>query len=66
MTTETPDQINQRLTDTAEELRSLGDCEGVPTDPSELSESEQTRFKQLKEKLIYLKKMKEANDKITA
>jgi len=65
-TTEANDSIEARLIETAKELKSLGDCEGVPTDTSTLTDAEAERFQQLKEKLIYHKRMKAANDHITA
>lgn len=54
-------QIDEFLTETAQELKSLGDGAGVPEDPSVLSKDEQTRFQQLKRNLVYHKKMKQAD-----
>lgn len=54
-------QIDEHLAETAQELKSLGDGAGVPQDPSELPEEERERFRQLKRKLVYHKKMKEAD-----
>ncbi|ELY44633.1 hypothetical protein [Natronorubrum tibetense] len=54
-------QIDEHLEETAQELKSLGDGAGVPSDPSTLSQDEQERFQQLKRKLIYHQKMKEAD-----
>ncbi len=54
-------KIDERLTETAQELRSLGEGSGVPQDPSELPAEERERFQQLKRKLIYHQKMKEAD-----
>lgn len=54
-------QIDEHLEETAQELKSLGDGAGVPQDPSTLSEEERERFQQLKRKLVYHKKMKQAD-----
>ncbi|SDR44098.1 hypothetical protein [Natronobacterium texcoconense] len=54
-------KIDEHLEETAQELKSLGDGPGVPEDPSTLPKDEQERFQQLKRKLIYHKKMKEAD-----
>lgn len=54
-------QIDEFLTETAQELKSLGDGAGVPEDPSVLPEDEQDRFQQLKRSLVYHKKMKQAD-----
>ncbi|WP_256393085.1 hypothetical protein [Natronoarchaeum rubrum] len=54
-------QIDEYLEETAQELKSLGDGAGVPEDPSKLTEEERERFQQLKRKLVYHKKMKEAD-----
>ncbi|SFC15141.1 hypothetical protein SAMN05444422_10527 [Halobiforma haloterrestris] len=54
-------KIDEHLEETAQELRSLGDGAGVPEDPSTLPAEERERFQQLKRKLIYHKKMKEAD-----
>ncbi|MGQ3413019.1 hypothetical protein ACT4ML_12245 [Natrinema sp. LN54] len=54
-------KIDEHLEETAQELKSLGTGAGVPKDPSTLPEEERERFKQLKRKLIYHKKMKEAD-----
>ncbi|WP_455449155.1 hypothetical protein [Natrinema thermotolerans] len=53
--------IDEHLEETAQELKSLGDGPGVPQDPAELPQDERERFQQLKRKLIYHKKMKEAD-----
>lgn len=54
-------KIDEHLEETAQELKSLGTGAGVPKDPSTLPEEERERFTQLKRKLIYHKKMKEAD-----
>ncbi|MFC4540396.1 hypothetical protein ACFO5R_00400 [Halosolutus amylolyticus] len=54
-------KIDEYLTETAQELKSLGDGPGVPQDPAELPAEERDRFRQLKRKLVYHKKMKEAD-----
>jgi len=54
-------RIDERIQETAQELKALGDGPGVPDDPSQLDESERTRYQQLKRQFIYHKQMKEVD-----
>jgi predicted nucleic acid-binding Zn-ribbon protein len=54
-----PSGIEERIQETGQKLRSLGDGPGVPSDASELSESETKRYRQLKKEFITHKKMKD-------
>jgi hypothetical protein len=55
-------RIEERIQETGQKLRSLGDGPGVPDDPSELDESEQKRFEQLKRQFIHHKKMRDVDN----
>lgn len=58
-----PGNIQAKMEEAAQELKSLGDGQGVPQNPEEeLSEEEHSRYKRLKKKLIYHKKMQEVVD----
>lgn len=52
-------QIDERIQETGQKLRSLGDGPGVPEDPSTLSDAERKRYQQLKKEFIHHKKMQE-------
>lgn len=52
-------EIEEKVRETAQELKSLGDGQGVPQNPDELPTEEQSRYQELKRKLIYHNKMKE-------
>jgi hypothetical protein len=55
-------KIQTKMQETAQELQSLGDGQGVPQDPSELPPEERSRYNQLKRKLVFHKKMQEVVD----
>lgn len=58
-----PGEIETKLEETAQELQSLGDGQGVPQEPeSELSSEEYSEYKRLKKKFLYHKKMQEVVD----
>jgi prefoldin subunit 5 len=57
-----PGEIQTKMQETAQELQSLGDGQGVPQDPSELPPEERSRYNQLKRKLVFHKKMQEVVD----
>lgn len=54
-----PSGIEERIQETGQKLRSLGDGPGVPSDASKLSESEAKRYRQLKKEFMTHKKMKD-------
>jgi predicted nucleic acid-binding Zn-ribbon protein len=54
-----PSGIEERIQETGQKLRSLGEGAGVPSDASELSESDTKRYRQLKKEFITHKKMKD-------
>lgn len=53
-----PGAIEEKIRETAQELKFLGDGEGVP-DPNNLPAEKEQKYNRLKEKLVYHKKMKE-------
>lgn len=57
-----PSQVEEKAQETAQELKSLGDGQGVPTNPSELPPEEQSRYNELKRKFIYHNKMMDVID----
>jgi hypothetical protein len=52
-------EIDERIQETGQKLKSLGDGPGVPEDPSALSDTERKRYQQLKKEFIHHKKMRE-------
>ena len=52
-------EIDERIQETGQKLKSLGDGPGVPEDPSALSDTERKRYHQLKKEFIHHKKMRE-------
>lgn len=52
-------EIEEKVRETAQELKSLGNSQGVPQNPDELPAEERSRYQELKQKLIYHNKMKE-------
>jgi prefoldin subunit 5 len=57
-----PGEIEAKMQETAQELKSLGDGQGVPESPSELPPEERSRYNQLKRKLVFHRKMQEVID----
>lgn len=55
--------IDERLQETAQELKSLGPGPSAPEDPSKLSGEERSRYDQLKRELIYHRQMQEVDRK---
>ncbi|MFC6955194.1 hypothetical protein [Halorubellus litoreus] len=53
--------IKERMHETGQKLKSLGDSPGVPQSRAELDESERTRYDNLMEEYIHHKKMHEAH-----
>lgn len=55
-----PGEIDRKLEETAQELQSLGNTQGVPQNPKEeLTEQEYSKYKRLERNLIYHKKMQD-------
>jgi len=57
-----PSHVEEKARETAQELKSLGDGQGVPENPSELPPEERERYDELKRKLIYHNKMMDVID----
>lgn len=58
-----PGEIQKRMEEIAQELKSLGDGQGVPQNPEEdLTSEEYSRYKRLEKNLLYHKKMQEVID----
>lgn len=57
-----PGEIQGKIQETGQELKSLGDGPGVPQDPNELSQEERSRYNQLKRKFVFHQKMQEVID----
>lgn len=55
-----PGEIRTKMEETAQELQSLGDGQGMPQNPSaDLSSDEYATYQRLKKKMIYYKKMED-------
>jgi len=57
-----PSRVEAKAQETAQQLKSLGDGQGVPQNPSELPPEERERYNELKRKLIYHNKMMDVID----
>lgn len=58
---ENENNIDERLEEAAQELKSLGDGTGVPTNPNDLTPEEQQRYEALEHELLYHRQMKKVN-----